>query len=61
MVLSKVPAHLHLPPEKEGDTVKFVVMTVEVRAALKLCVPVRTGYVSSTKMKVLENRQCGVQ
>ncbi|XP_029333587.1 huntingtin isoform X2 [Mus caroli] len=29
VVLSKVPAHLHLPPEKEGDTVKFVVMTVE--------------------------------
>ncbi|XP_031196973.1 huntingtin isoform X2 [Mastomys coucha] len=29
VVLSKVPAHLHLPPEKEGDTVKFVVMTLE--------------------------------
>lgn len=29
VVLSKVPAPLHLPPEKEGDTVKFVVMTLE--------------------------------
>ncbi|EGV91588.1 Huntingtin protein [Cricetulus griseus] len=29
VVVSKVPAHLHLPPEKEGDTVKFVVMTLE--------------------------------
>uniref|UniRef100_A0A8C0WDC1 Huntingtin n=1 Tax=Castor canadensis TaxID=51338 RepID=A0A8C0WDC1_CASCN len=29
VVVSKVPAHLHLPPEKETDTVKFVVMTLE--------------------------------
>uniref|UniRef100_A0A8I6A113 Huntingtin n=1 Tax=Rattus norvegicus TaxID=10116 RepID=A0A8I6A113_RAT len=29
VVLSKVPAPLHLPPEKEGHTVKFVVMTLE--------------------------------
>uniref|UniRef100_A0A8C8T0C0 Huntingtin n=1 Tax=Peromyscus maniculatus bairdii TaxID=230844 RepID=A0A8C8T0C0_PERMB len=29
VVVSKVPAHLHLPPEKEEDTVKFVVMTLE--------------------------------
>ncbi|XP_004624658.1 huntingtin isoform X2 [Octodon degus] len=29
VVVSKVPAHLHLPPEKEKDTVKFVVMTLE--------------------------------
>ncbi|KAM5271600.1 huntingtin [Ctenodactylus gundi] len=29
VVLSKVPSHLHLPAEKEKDTVKFVVMTLE--------------------------------
>ncbi|XP_021116025.1 huntingtin isoform X3 [Heterocephalus glaber] len=29
VVVSKVPAHLHLPPEKEKDTVKFVAMTLE--------------------------------
>ncbi|XP_012667730.2 huntingtin [Otolemur garnettii] len=29
MVVSKLPSHLHLPPEKERDTVKFVVMTLE--------------------------------
>ncbi|KAK7806163.1 hypothetical protein U0070_021109 [Myodes glareolus] len=29
VVVSKVPAHLHLPPDKEGDIVKFVVMTLE--------------------------------
>ncbi|KAM4854776.1 huntingtin [Thomomys bottae] len=29
VVVSKVPAHLHLPPEKERDTVRFVVMTLE--------------------------------
>lgn len=52
-----MPAHLHLPPEKEEDTVKFVVMTLEVRAALKCCASVRIGYVSSRKMKVLENQQ----
>lgn len=51
VVVSKVPAHLHLPPDKEGDIVKFVVMTLEVRTALKCCVSVRIGYVSSTKMK----------
>lgn len=30
LVFSKLPSHLHLPPEKERDTVKFMVMTVEV-------------------------------
>ena len=30
LVFSKLPSHLHLPPEKERDTVKFVVMTLEV-------------------------------
>ncbi|XP_013013172.2 huntingtin isoform X3 [Cavia porcellus] len=29
VVVSKVPAYLHLPPEKEKDMVKFVVMTLE--------------------------------
>ncbi|XP_057562698.1 huntingtin isoform X4 [Hippopotamus amphibius kiboko] len=29
LVFSKLPGHLHLPPEKERDTVKFVVMTLE--------------------------------
>ncbi|XP_012592810.1 huntingtin isoform X3 [Microcebus murinus] len=29
MVVSKLPSHLHLPSEKERDTVKFVVMTLE--------------------------------
>lgn len=29
-VLSRLPGHLQLPPEKEPDTVKFVVMTLEV-------------------------------
>uniref|UniRef100_A0A4W2FFD3 Huntingtin n=1 Tax=Bos indicus x Bos taurus TaxID=30522 RepID=A0A4W2FFD3_BOBOX len=29
LVFSKLPSHLHLPPEKERDTVKFMVMTVE--------------------------------
>ncbi|XP_006893721.1 PREDICTED: huntingtin [Elephantulus edwardii] len=29
VVLSRVPSHLHLPPEKEEDVVKFVVMTLE--------------------------------
>ncbi|XP_025145412.3 huntingtin isoform X3 [Bubalus bubalis] len=29
LVFSKLPSHLHLPPEKERDTVKFVVMTLE--------------------------------
>lgn len=32
LLLPKLPGHLHLPPEKERDTVKFVVMTLEVRA-----------------------------
>lgn len=31
LVFPKLPGHLHLPPEKERDTVKFVVMTLEVR------------------------------
>lgn len=30
LVFSRLPSHLHLPPEKERDTVKFVVMTLEV-------------------------------
>lgn len=30
LVFSKLPSHLQLPPEKERDTVKFVVMTLEV-------------------------------
>ncbi|TKC50975.1 hypothetical protein EI555_001287, partial [Monodon monoceros] len=29
LVFSRLPGHLHLPPEKERDTVKFVVMTLE--------------------------------
>ncbi|XP_012892833.1 PREDICTED: huntingtin-like, partial [Dipodomys ordii] len=29
VVISKVPTHLHLPAEKERDTVRFVVMTLE--------------------------------
>ncbi|XP_016051293.1 PREDICTED: huntingtin isoform X2 [Miniopterus natalensis] len=29
LVFPKLPDHLHLPPEKERDTVKFVVMTME--------------------------------
>ncbi|XP_070228889.1 huntingtin isoform X4 [Bos mutus] len=29
LVFSKLPSHLHLPPEKERDTVKFMVMTLE--------------------------------
>ncbi|XP_040093581.1 huntingtin [Oryx dammah] len=29
LVFSKLPSHLQLPPEKERDTVKFVVMTLE--------------------------------
>lgn len=36
VVISKVPVHLQLPSEKEKDTVKFVVMTMEVRAAPEL-------------------------
>uniref|UniRef100_A0A8C0PZF1 Huntingtin n=1 Tax=Canis lupus familiaris TaxID=9615 RepID=A0A8C0PZF1_CANLF len=32
LVFSKLPSHLHLPPEKERDTVKFVVMTLEALA-----------------------------
>ncbi|XP_042638571.1 huntingtin [Orycteropus afer afer] len=32
VVLPRVPGHLHLPPEKERDTVKFVVMTLEALA-----------------------------
>lgn len=31
LVLSKLPGPLQLPPEKETDTVRFVVMTLEVR------------------------------
>lgn len=34
LVFPKLPGHLHLPPEKERDTVKFVVMTLEVRGGL---------------------------
>lgn len=34
LVFSRLPSHLHLPPEKERDTVKFVVMTLEVRGSL---------------------------
>ena len=30
LVFSRLPSHLHLPPEKERDTVKFVVTTLEV-------------------------------
>lgn len=29
VVVSKLPSHLHLPPEKEKDTMKFVVATLE--------------------------------
>ncbi|XP_072803026.1 huntingtin isoform X3 [Vicugna pacos] len=29
LLFPKLPGHLHLPPEKERDTVKFVVVTVE--------------------------------
>ncbi|XP_015417051.1 PREDICTED: huntingtin [Myotis davidii] len=32
LLLPKLPGHLHLPPEKERDTVKFVVMTLEALA-----------------------------
>ncbi|XP_062068838.1 huntingtin isoform X1 [Lepus europaeus] len=32
VAISKLPARLHLPPEKEKDTVKFVVMTLEALA-----------------------------
>ncbi|KAF6371843.1 huntingtin [Rhinolophus ferrumequinum] len=32
VVLSRLPGHLQLPPEKEPDTVKFVVMTLEALA-----------------------------
>lgn len=32
LVFPKLPSHLHLPPEKERDTVKFVVMTLEALA-----------------------------
>ncbi|XP_070256233.1 huntingtin isoform X2 [Myotis yumanensis] len=32
LLLPKLPGHLHLPPEKEQDTVKFVVMTLEALA-----------------------------
>lgn len=31
LVFPKLPGRLHLPPEKEKDTVKFVVTTLEVR------------------------------
>ena len=33
LLFSKLTGHLHLPPEKERDTVKFVVMTLEVRGS----------------------------
>ncbi|KAG8508650.1 LOW QUALITY PROTEIN: Huntingtin [Galemys pyrenaicus] len=32
LALSKVPSHLHLPPDKEKDTVQFVVMALEALA-----------------------------
>ncbi|XP_045429955.1 huntingtin isoform X2 [Pipistrellus kuhlii] len=32
LLFPKLPGHLHLPPEKERDTVKFVVMTLEALA-----------------------------
>ncbi|XP_055988635.1 huntingtin isoform X2 [Sorex fumeus] len=32
LATSKLPSRLHLPPEKEGDTVKFVVMVLEALA-----------------------------
>ncbi|XP_054544203.1 huntingtin isoform X3 [Talpa occidentalis] len=32
LALSKVPGYLHLPPDKEKDTVQFVVMTLEALA-----------------------------
>lgn len=35
LLLPKLPGHLHLPPEKERDTVKFVVMTLEVSGGWK--------------------------
>lgn len=37
LVLPKLPGHLHLPPEKERDTVKFVVSTLEVRGLGAWC------------------------
>lgn len=30
LAASKLPGHLHLPPEREGDIMKFVVMVLEV-------------------------------
>lgn len=32
LAASKLPGHLYLPPEREGDTVKFVVMVLEALA-----------------------------
>lgn len=31
LLLSKLPAGLHVPPDKEDDILKFVVMSIEVR------------------------------
>lgn len=36
LVFPKLPGRLHLPPEKEKETAKFVVMTLEVGAAREL-------------------------
>lgn len=37
LLFPKLPGHLHLPPEKERDTVKFVVATLEVRGSGTWC------------------------
>lgn len=52
LVLSRLPGHLRLPPEKETDTVKFVVTTLEVSGHLGTRCPV-TGTVTRERKAVL--------
>lgn len=59
VVVSKVPAYLHLPPEKEKDMVKFVVMTLEVRAAPEPAVCVTSTETKPCCLKTKSPEQSG--
>lgn len=67
LAFPKLPGHLRLPPEKERDTVKFVVTTLEVMGSLNLaflctgqgasCVSPYSGLTTSKRWAVVPTLQ----
>lgn len=67
LVLPKLPGHLRLPPEKERDTVKVVVTTLEVMGSLNVaflcagrgasCVSPHSGLTTSKRWAIVPTPQ----